>query len=103
MRGSTNGVLYKNEWWFVTHAVIHRPGQLRKYLHQLVVLDRSMSAIVRHSLPFTFEKGSDVEYCLGLKVEDAGLVFGYSVRDRSSRILSVKWSNVGCLFGGSIE
>jgi len=103
MRGSTNGVLYKNEWWFVTHAVIYRQGQMRKYLHRLVVLNQNLSAIVRHSLPFTFEKGSDVEYCLGLKVEYAGLVFGYSVRDRSTRILNVQWSHAGCLFGGDIQ
>ena len=97
MRGSTNGVLYRGEWWFVTHTVIYRPGQMRKYLHRLVVLDHDLSAIVRHSQPFTFERGADVEYCLGLKVNVLGFVFGYSVRDRSTRILHAKWEDVGVL------
>lgn len=98
MRGSSNGVRYREEWWFVTHAVIYRPGQMRKYLHRIVVLDKDLSAIVRYSLPFTFEEGSDIEYCLGLKVADAGMVFGYSVRDRSTKLMHVGWENVGYLF-----
>lgn len=98
MRGSTNGVLYEGEWWFVTHAVIYRPGQRRKYLHRLVVLDGDLTTILRHSLPFTFEENSDVEYCLGLSVNAMGLRFGYSVRDRSSRILAVAWRDVGEFF-----
>lgn len=98
MRGSTNGVLFQDEWWFVTHTVIYRPGQLRKYLHRLVVLDKDRKGIVRYSLPFTFEERADVEYCLGLRVETAGLTFGYSVRDRSSRVMSVGWMEVGGLF-----
>jgi hypothetical protein len=50
---------------------------------------------VHHSLPFTFEEKSDVEYCLGLKVDDSGLTFGYSVRDRSSRVVHVAWEKIG--------
>lgn len=95
MRGSTNGVLYENQWWFVTHAVIHRPGQMRMYLHRLVVLNGDLSRVVRHSLPFTFEEHSHVEYCLGLFVDASGLTFGYSVRDRCSKILRVPWRVVG--------
>ena len=98
MRGSTNGVLYRDEWWFVTHAVVYRPGSDAQIPASTGGTDQSLSAIVRHSLPFTFEPGSDVEYCLGLKVDDAGLIFGYSVRNRSSRVLSAQWSKVGHLF-----
>lgn len=98
MRGSSNGVRYRDAWWFVTHAVIYRPGQMRKYLHRIVLLDNDLSAIVRYSLPFTFEEGSDVEYCLGLKVTDAGMVFGYSVRDRSTKLMHVEWKDVEHLF-----
>jgi len=98
MRGSTNGVLYNHEWWFVTHSVIYRLQQMRKYLHYLVVLNEDLTSILRYSLPFTFEHGSDVEYCLGLKVEAANLTFGYSVRDRSTRVMTVPWGDVGQLF-----
>lgn len=98
MRGSTNGVLHENEWWFVTHAVLYRPGQLRYYSHRIVVLDEHLKSITRYSLPFTFEKDPDVEYCLGFKADDAGVTFGYSVRDRTSRTLHVDWSEVQLLF-----
>lgn len=38
MRGSTNGFMHEDEWWFVTHTVLHRPGQLPlQYFHQLRV------------------------------------------------------------------
>ena len=98
MCGSSNGVLYQAQWWFVTHSVIYREGQMRKYLHRLIVLNQELSAVIRYSLPFTFEEGSDVEFCLGLKVEESGIVFGYSVRDKSTRILSVSWMEMGRLF-----
>ena len=98
MRGSTNGVLYNQEWWFVTHSVIYRPNQMRKYLHYLVVLNEDLTSILRYSLPFTFEPGSDVEYCLGFKIDAVALTFGYSVRDRSTRVTRVAWGDVGQLF-----
>lgn len=98
MQGSTNGAKYKDEWWFVTHVVIYRTEQRRKHLHRLVVLNTDLTAIVRHSLPFTFEADSDVEYCSGLRLDDSGLELGYSVRDRSSKIMRVAWRDVGQLF-----
>ena len=98
MHGSTNGILYQEQWWFVTHSYIYREGQMCKYLHHLIVLNHDLSAIVRYSLPFSFEEGSDIEFCLGLKVEDSGIVFGYSVREKSTKILSVKWTEIGRLF-----
>ncbi|KAM3569088.1 hypothetical protein VYU27_008807 [Nannochloropsis oceanica] len=98
MRGSTNGVLHENEWWFVTHAMLDRPGQLRYYSHRIVVLDEHLKSITRYSLPFTFEQDADTEYCLGFKADDAGVTFGYSVRDRTSRTLHVDWSEVLLLF-----
>lgn len=98
MRGSTNGVLYEQEWWFVTHSVVYRPGRMRKYLHRLVVLDKELGKVVRYSLPFTFEEPADIEYCLGLRVDESGLTFGYSVRDRSSRTRHAKWMHIGTLF-----
>jgi tetratricopeptide (TPR) repeat protein len=100
MRGSSNGVLHHGEWWFVTHYAIYRPGMMRKYLHWLVVLDLNLTQIVRHSLPFTFgdAESSDIEYCIALAADAQGILFGYSVRDRSSWVHRAKWHEVGELF-----
>ncbi|KAM3570130.1 hypothetical protein VYU27_007791 [Nannochloropsis oceanica] len=98
MRGSTNGVLYREQWWFVTHSHIYREGQMRKYLHYLVVLNQELSAIVRYSLPFSFEEGSDIEFCLGLKVEESGIVFGYSAKEKSTKIMRIHWPEMGRMF-----
>lgn len=98
MRGSTNGFFYKDQWWFVTHMVIHRPAQMRHYLHRLIVLDKRLTNIERYSVPFTFHADADVEYCLGFKMDQNGLVFGYSRRDRSTWIATVNWDKVGALF-----
>jgi hypothetical protein len=98
MRGSTNGFFYNDQWWFVTHNVKYRTGKIRIYTHRLVILDKSLSAIARFSLPFTFQTHSDIEYCLGLKVENSGITFGHSVRDRSTWTLKAGWGEIEQLF-----
>ena len=98
MRGSTNGVFYNDQWWFVTQTVKHRHEQIRIYTHRLVILDKDLTAITRYSLPFTFQAHSDIEYCLGLKVENSGLTFGHSVRDHSTWTLKVGWGEMEQLF-----
>ena len=98
MRGSTNGVFYNDQWWFVTHTVKHRHEQIRIYTHRLVILDKDLTAITRYSPPFTFHAHSDIEYCLGLKVENSGLTFGHSVRDHSTWTLRVGWGEIQELF-----
>jgi hypothetical protein len=87
MRGSTPGVLYNDEWWFVTHMIKHRSGERRVYTHRIVVLNLDLSIVTRHTLPFTFNADADIEYCLGFRVVSDGLMFGYSVRDHSSWII----------------
>ena len=97
MRGSTNGCLCRGQWWFVTHSVVDPAegedgGGLRKYLHRVVVLSRDLTSIVNYSRPFTFESPSDIEYCLGFSISDDGrgmASFGYSVRDRGSKLLKI--------------
>jgi hypothetical protein len=98
MRGSTPGVLYNDEWWFVTHMVKHRSGGRRLYTHRIVVLNLDLNLVTRHTLPFTFNADADIEYCLGLKVNSDGLTFGYSVRDRSSWIVQTDWAEIRQLF-----
>jgi hypothetical protein len=94
MRGSTNGILHRNEWWFVTHMVKHRSGRRRIYTHRIVILNFEMSQVLRYSLPFTFNSETDMEYCLGLKADNEGLTFGYSVRDKSSWTLQCSWGEI---------
>lgn len=83
MRGSTNGVLYRNQWWFVTHYVVANAGKPRTYLHRLVVLDYDLTSVQATSRPFVFGKDADIEYCLGFRISPRGTAtFGYSARDR---------------------
>jgi glycosyltransferase involved in cell wall biosynthesis len=85
LRGSTNGIPYGNEIWFMTHMVEYSTP--RVYYHCIIILDRATLKYKRHSILFKFEK-TQIEYCLGLVVEDKRLIFGYSKMDRET-ILSV--------------
>lgn len=92
MRGSTNGVLHDGKWYFVTHSVLETSPPRRKYLHYVVVLDYHLTRIFKYTCPFTFGKDADIEYCIGIDVDDRGIVFGFSRVDHSSEILAVPWS-----------
>jgi hypothetical protein len=74
--------------------VKYRSGRRRIYTHRMVILNSEMSQILRYSLPFTFNSESDIEYCLGLKADNEGLTFGYSVRDKSSWTLQCSWGEI---------
>lgn len=87
-RGSSCGVAYGFNTWFVVH--IHRQGvNLRnKYIHFLVVFD-SLMKVIGISRPFTFENYS-IEFCLGLQIshdtENPHFLFSYSTDDKTSKI-----------------
>jgi tetratricopeptide (TPR) repeat protein len=83
-RGSTNGFRYNNEIWFVVHMVHQNSGEPRQYYHMLAVFDKNMN-YSRHSPPFKFTD-SEIEYCLGLIVEDKRVIMTYSIWDRESHI-----------------
>lgn len=91
MRGSSNGCLYKDQWWFITHSVIHGRTPIRHYLHYLVVLDKECQAIQHVSPPFTFDTDADVEFSTLLRVDDEGIVVGYSSRDRNVKWRRLDW------------
>jgi len=82
MRGSSSGLSYNNEIWFVTHIVSYE--QPRHYYHLVVVFDNSMR-LLRYSAPFKFE-GECIEYCIGLIVEDDRVIIPYSTWDRTTKI-----------------
>ena len=84
LRGSSNGVRYGDELWFITHIVSHENP--RWYYHMLVVLDAVTFSVKRHSILFKFT-GARIEYSLGLSVEADRLCITYSTNDASSHIV----------------
>ena len=84
-RGSTNGVAFYDEYWFVVHFVFHKENELRFYTHALVVFDTSMK-LKRYTLPFKFTRPSSIEYCLGIVVEKERILMSYSVMDRETYV-----------------
>jgi glycosyltransferase involved in cell wall biosynthesis/predicted GH43/DUF377 family glycosyl hydrolase len=88
IRGSTNGVVIKDELWLICHAVSYEDR--RHYYHIVVVLDRDTLALRRYTPFFTFE-GQKVEYTLGFvyleKTDD--LLIGYSLYDKCAKYMSI--------------
>jgi hypothetical protein len=93
VRGSTNGTLFNNEIWFITH--INENGD---YIHLFVIFDLDMN-LKRYSDFFKFE-GKTVEFCLGLVIEDKRVIISYSTMDSTSKIMilpnlsNIKFINV---------
>jgi tetratricopeptide (TPR) repeat protein len=82
VRGSTCGFEYNNEFWFIVHLVAYDTP--RNYYHMFAVFDSDMN-FLRHSAPFKFE-GENIEYTLGLIVEDDRVLVTYSTWDRTSKL-----------------
>ena len=96
-RGSSHGVLYEDEIWFVTHIVSYEKP--RRYYHSVVVLDCLTTKALRVAHPFTFE-GQPIEYCCGILVNKDTISFYYSVRDASPSVICVSkstmlWKSLG--------
>ena len=83
-RGSTNGVLFNDEIWFLVHYVHQNTNQPRNYYHSFVVFDKNMK-LLRYSLPFKFTTG-EIEYSTGLIIEESRVIITHSVWDRESYI-----------------
>jgi tetratricopeptide (TPR) repeat protein len=82
LRGSSNGVAYQQEIWFMVHGV----GKIGyTYYHKIVVLDAQTLHVRRHSYPFKLE-GLHTEFCLGLDIDESSdtITIAYSVMDGSS-------------------
>jgi len=82
LRGSTNGVAYRQEIWFMVHGT-GRIGY--SYYHKIVVLDAQMLHVKRHTYPFKLE-GLYTEFCLGLDIDEKNetMTIAYSAMDGSS-------------------
>jgi hypothetical protein len=94
MRGSSSGINFKKEIWFVTHSVVVSRGPIRHYLHYLVVLAEDLRKVTKVSFPFTFEENADIEFCTSIRVGDGGIQFAYSRRDANPKIKFVPWCNI---------
>ena len=83
LRGSSNGFLYNEEYWFVCHAVEY--SSPRHYYHCIVILDGHTLQYKRHSRFFTFA-GEKIEFCLSIIIRETTIVMSHSCWDRTSEI-----------------
>jgi tetratricopeptide (TPR) repeat protein len=81
LRGSSCGVSWKNELWFLTHVVSHVHNAPRIYYHMIVVLHAETLEYIRNSYLFQFDGEKTVEYALGLVVEEDRILISYSKFD----------------------
>lgn len=81
-RGSSCGVTYNDERWFVVHLVSYEKP--RYYYHIIAVFDDTMN-LLRYSAPFKFQ-GECIEYCIGLIVENDRVIIPYSTMDRTTKV-----------------
>jgi len=86
-KGSSNGVFYKNMYWFLVHYTTDdwKDGRLwRQYKHCFVILDKDYNPLA-FTDPFTFEN-EIVEYSLGITIKDNKIYFGYSMNERNGSL-----------------
>jgi len=84
-KGSSNGFLYKDMYWFLVHYTTDdwKDGRLwRQYKHSVVILSKDYT-LIGYTDPFTFEN-EIVEYTLGMIIEDNKLCFGYSMNEKDA-------------------
>jgi tetratricopeptide (TPR) repeat protein len=89
LRGSTNGVVIKDEIWLICHAVSYEDR--RYYYHIIVVLDKHTYNLKKYTPFFTFE-GEKVEYTLGFNYleNDDTIFIGYSVYDKNTKYINIE-------------
>ena len=92
-RGSTNGFIFNDEIWFVTHVVSFEAP--RRYYHMFVVFDKEYTKC-RYTAPYKFST-SPIEFCLGLIVENDKIIVSYSTMDNNSYVGIVNKSYIQSL------
>jgi hypothetical protein len=78
-RGSTCGVHYNNEIWFIVH--FNNDGV---YSHFFAVFDINMN-LIKFSNKFLFE-GNKIEFCIGLYINNDVFLIPYSINDTISKL-----------------
>jgi hypothetical protein len=87
VRGSTPGILYRDEIWFVLHKTKMLNNGTGNYFHFLAVFDLNMN-FKRHSELFKFNN-YQVEFCAGLLIEDDRFIITYSYLDNQSCLITL--------------
>lgn len=87
VRGSTPGIRYKDELWFVLHKTKMLKNGTGNYFHFLAVFDLEMN-FKRHSELFKF-KNYQVEFCAGLLIEDTRFIITFSCLDNQSCLITL--------------
>lgn len=83
-RGSTNGVEFDGEYWFVVHFVHTHQNEPRFYYHGLARFDTQMR-LTCYTMPFKLSNRS-IEYCTGLLVTESEVILSFSENDSASKI-----------------
>lgn len=82
IRGSSNSIIFKDEIWFLSHAVIFSDN-LRHYYHIIIAIDKNTYKIKKYT-PFFIFNNSRIEYSLAFTVVSNFILFGYSSMDRNT-------------------
>jgi mannosyltransferase OCH1-like enzyme len=93
VKGSSSGVPFNNEIWFVLHI-----NQDTNYQHFFAVFDNDMN-LLRYSEPFKLDN-SRVEYCIGLIIEENRTILSFTSLDTklyigiydNKYINSIRWN-----------
>ena len=94
VKGSSSGVIFNNEIWFLLHI-----SQNRNYQHFFAIFDLDMN-LSRYSEPFKLDDSNcKIEYCIGLIIEDNRTILTFSTLDNyiyittydNDYIKSIKW------------
>ena len=83
VRGSSPGYYYEGSYWFLVHIVYY--NNPRNYYHSIVELDAETLCFKTQSKWFTFEE-ENVEFGLGLIIEENRILITYSTWDSTSRL-----------------
>ena len=82
VRGSTCGIQYNDEIWFILHKTKFTSSGPGNYFHFIAVFDLNMN-FKRHSELFKF-KNSQIEFCAGLLIEEEHFIITFSCLDNQS-------------------
>lgn len=86
-RGSTNGILFNDKFWFIVHSRVKNNNNKYSYYHSFVVLNKNLT-IFGYSKKFKFEKYL-VEYCIGMEIDDFNFIILYSKLDKTTALITL--------------
>lgn len=101
IQGSTNGFLFNDQLWFITHCCIKYDSEnykyCKNYYHCIVIIDKDTFQLIKYSRPFQFE-GENIEYTLGFVIDNDRFIVSYSLWDNQSKIVTYPMNYINNLF-----